>query len=69
MSHDVTSLLPYLGLDAIVGIDMETFQATLRHGWLARLSAPGYMDCTEWSAFDSFEAAATYLLDAYGDQM
>jgi hypothetical protein len=46
----------------------EPDQATLRHGWLARLSAPGYMDCTEWSAFSSFEAAADYLLDTYGDQ-
>jgi hypothetical protein len=40
----------------------------IKHGWLARLSAPGYMDCTEWSAHDSWEDAAIYLINTYGDR-
>jgi hypothetical protein len=35
------------------------------HG--ARLSAPGYMDCTDWSVFDTVEEAEAYLDDMYGD--
>lgn len=38
-----------------------------REGWVARLSAPGYMDCTPWTAHDSWEDAARYLIDAFGD--
>lgn len=36
------------------------------HG--ARLSAPGYMDCTEWTVFDSPEEASAYLEEMYGDE-
>jgi hypothetical protein len=41
----------------------------------ARLSASGYMDCTEWSIFDTEEAARDYIRDTYdvdpdtGDEM
>lgn len=36
------------------------------HGWCARLSAPGYMDCTEWCGpFDTVEEAAEALLDMF----
>jgi hypothetical protein len=30
-------------------------------GYGARLSAPGYLDCTEWVVFDTREDAAKYL--------
>jgi len=36
-------------------------------GYGARLSAPGYMDCTEWSVFDTPEEAEKYLDEMYGD--
>lgn len=36
-------------------------------GYGARLSAPGYMDCTEWSVFDSEKEAETYLEESFGD--
>ena len=36
-------------------------------GYGARLSAPGYMDCTEWAVFDTAEQAAEYLTETYGD--
>lgn len=35
----------------------------LREGYGARLSAPGYLDCTEWVVFDSKKEAKKYLLD------
>jgi len=35
--------------------------------WIARLSAPGYMDCTEWSVHDSLRAAEGYLVELYDD--
>jgi len=39
-----------------------------RMGYGARLSAPGYMDCTEWSVFDTEQAAQEYLDETYGDE-
>lgn len=36
-------------------------------GYGARLSAPGYMDCTEWTVFDTAEEAQQYLNDEYPD--
>ena len=36
-------------------------------GWLARLSAPGYMDCTDWSPYDTEEEAVAGLKEMYGD--
>lgn len=38
-------------------------------GWGARLSAPGYMDCTEWVVLPTEEEAKEYLLDAYGEDL
>jgi hypothetical protein len=40
----------------------------LKSGFIARLSAPGYMDCTDWSSHDTAEEAAQYLIDQYGDE-
>lgn len=37
------------------------------NGWLARMSAPGYMDCTAWSVFKTEEEANDYLDEYYGD--
>lgn len=37
-------------------------------GWGARLSAPGYMDCTPWSVFDTEQAAKDYLDECYGEE-
>ena len=36
-------------------------------GWIARMSAPGYMDCTAWSAHSSEQEALDYLEEMYGD--
>ncbi len=37
-------------------------------GYGARMSAPGYTDCTEWCVFESEEEAETYLDDMYGEE-
>lgn len=37
----------------------------LVEGWGGRLSAPGYMDCTEWTVYDSEEEARHELADMY----
>ena len=36
-------------------------------GYGARLSAPGYLDCTEWTVFDTPEKAITHLEENYPD--
>ncbi len=36
-------------------------------GYLARLSAPGYMDCTDWTAHATADEAREYLREMYGD--
>lgn len=38
----------------------------LKTGWFARLSAPGYLDCTDWCGpFDTAEAAEAYIQSMY----
>jgi hypothetical protein len=39
----------------------------LIQGFGARLSAPGYMDCTVWAVFDTEAEANDYLDEMYGD--
>lgn len=34
-------------------------------GWGARLSMPGYLDCTEWTLHDTEEQARAYLTETY----
>ena len=35
----------------------------------ARLSAPGFLDCTDWSGpFQSVEEAAQHLIETYGEE-
>ena len=38
-----------------------------RTGWLARMSADGYMDCTAWCDFPTELEAWQYLATMYGD--
>lgn len=47
--------------------DYACCEYTIINGYGARLSASGYMDCTEWSVFDTAQEAADYLLDVYAD--
>jgi hypothetical protein len=41
---------------------------TITTGFGARMSAPGYMDCTEWSVFGTEAEAEEYLEEYYGDE-
>lgn len=45
----------------------KVWSIELRQGYGARLSAPGYMDRTEWCVFDSVAEAETYLEETYGE--
>ncbi len=40
----------------------------LIQGYGARLSAPGYLDCTEWTVFDTPEEAQAYLDENFPDE-
>lgn len=40
-------------------------EITLKRGVGARLQAPGYMDCTDWSVFDTEEEAKEHIRDTY----
>lgn len=35
-------------------------------GWVARLAAPGYLDCTDYTIHDSEEEAYSYLEEYHG---
>lgn len=38
------------------------------HGWFCRLSAPGYMDCTDWSGpYETYAEAVAALDEMYPD--
>ena len=39
-----------------------------QEGWLGRMSAPGYLDCTAWSAYRTEEEAAASLEEMYGEE-
>ena len=50
--------------DYIEGGDPESFEQV--SGWFARLSAPGYMDATDWSGpFDTIEEARKHIEDTF----
>ena len=44
------------------------FSVEERVGYGARLSAPGYLDCTDWGVFDTEQEAKEYLEETYGDE-
>lgn len=45
----------------------EVYSAELSEGWLYRLSAPGYMDCTDTGSAATEQEAIEALLDLYCD--
>jgi hypothetical protein len=60
--RNVAKVLPYL---EIWRAD-QVYSIARTKGYGARLSAPGYLDCTEWSVFPTEEEAQEYLDDVYG---
>ena len=48
------------------GCSGEVRSATIRRGvYLCRMSAPGYLDCTDWEAHDTAQSAADSLIESY----
>ena len=45
----------------------EVYSIEAYNGHGARLSMPGYLDCTDWIVFDTEAGAAQHLLDMYYD--
>lgn len=43
----------------------EAWRLELITGYGARLSAPGYLDCTEWAVFETEDEAREYLRENY----
>ena len=52
-------------LDSGATDDLE--KVTRIKGYGARLSAPGYLDCTEWGVYDTKAEAKAALDEMYGD--
>lgn len=46
-------------------VEGEPQSAARITGYGARLSAPGYMDATEWTVFKTRKAAEEYLIETY----
>ena len=44
----------------------EIYELTLVEGWGGRMSAPGYLDCTEWTVLPEREDVEAVLEDMYG---
>ena len=63
MSVDVSALLDYLEgspWDNDAMIDVQT-------GYLARMTAPGYLDCTSWGVYETESEARVALDRMYGE--
>lgn len=60
---DVSALLNYLEGEPLDDDEL----VPLQEGWLARLYAPGYMDCTAWVAHRTQKGARKQLDEMYGD--
>lgn len=50
-------------------IDDKNTRVSKIKGYGARLSASGYLDCTEWSVFKTKREAIEHLLEIYGDEV
>ena len=61
--NNVADLLAYIEGSPQGDDDAPVDKAT---GWWSRLSAPGYMDCTDWSGpYDTRAEAKAALVDLY----
>ena len=59
---------PFLSLSPIQDEHLDTVsEMKMSQGWGARLSAPGYLDCTDWlGPYESIEQATEALDEAWG---
>ena len=56
--------LEYFEIDECLSFDHEVTLKKVR-GFGCRMSAPGYMDATDWVVFDEEKDAAEFLSDTY----
>lgn len=49
--------------------DIDISEVEHHEGYGARMSAPGYLDCTDWAVFETYDEAASYLEEYYGDDV
>jgi hypothetical protein len=61
----INQLSPYLPCGHSDRIDSSIVWVRLRQGFGARLSSPGYLDCTPWLVFDTHKEAKDYLAETY----
>lgn len=55
------------GKDEILSQEGKDSEIELQKGWWGRMSAPGYLDATDWMGpYESEEALLTELQDMYG---
>jgi len=60
------ALADYLGTDRLAENIRKVHECETIIGWAARLSMPGYLDCTEWvGPFISEQAAADHIYETY----
>ena len=57
------TLLQYV---PVFGIS-DIYSVSLVDGYGARLSMPGYLDCTDWTVFETKEQAERYISDLRND--
>lgn len=64
--QDAVSELGYMASD---GFDLSEWEMEHSRGYRARLTAPGYLDCTSWTATHDIEnGAIVELWEMYGDE-
>jgi len=61
IAKDLITYLPVPDTDCIVKWEF-------RSGYGARMSAPGFLDCTDWTVFDTEEEAQRHLEETYGEE-
>jgi hypothetical protein len=60
------ALADYLGTDRLAENIGKVEECETVKGWCARLSMPGYLDCTEWfGPFTSEQSAADHIHETY----
>ena len=64
-STDGLCCVPYCYRWDIEEEDIQDIVNDCEVGYGARLSAPGYMDCTDWTVFDTEQEAIDYLAETY----
>ena len=56
----------YLTKDDVLEFKVCEILEDAEAGWYSRLSAPGYLDCTDWSGpFESEQEALDYIMETF----